>query len=61
VDGDEEHRVLPQEEFVDFLSTYEDQNRYWAARTDESGECVEPLSENDFPTLTELMAKESNF
>lgn len=60
VNGGEETVELPQSEFQDFLSTYEDTNRYWTAKDAEGNE-VEPGSEMDFPSLNELMMEESKF
>ena len=51
---------LPKEEFVDFLTTYEDGNKYWNA-TDAEGNAVEVGSEMDFPNLNEFMIEESKF
>ena len=61
-DGDEadESKELPKEEFVDFFTSLEPGDKWWTAKT-ESGDLVEPGSLNDFPTLDELMMKESQF
>jgi len=48
---------LPREEFVDFLSTY-DTEKWWTTKhtIDE-----QPLPEDDFPSLDELIQHESTF
>ena len=56
-DDAEESRELPDSEYVDYLSTLES-DHWWTAK-DESGNPVEKGSEMDFPSLDELMMRES--
>lgn len=50
---------LPPDEYVDFLTTY-DGEKWWTAKTP-SGDPVPPGSDQDFPSLDELMMHENTF